>query len=411
MADAAHTYPPASERAALAADRARIADLDAQISDLESSLKSLKEKRKSAQDRLDAYTYPVLTLPHEITSEIFIRFLPAYPECPPPIGLLSPYLLCQICRKWRDIAFATPALWRAVSLSLRKPIRITQTLGLLEASLKRSGACLLSIDLRRDTEEASQLVPFSRAIEEHRARWEHLAVVLRALNNLPVGDPPLPRLRTFKLLWGDEDSALTSSTFLAAPLLRKVLIERFYNGAQSIFPWSQLTVLFVGGIRALPCVHILHQLVNVTSCRFRLSFDWDAGSAADVVPRVVTLPYLDILILEAGMPYRLTPHSILETLSLPALRQLNVSRNVFGPVSVVTSLISRSGCSIEELCISGTDPDTSLRDQDDLPLFTTFEFSYPFGNYDVAEPFLNYHPDSEDEDSDNDYGSETEGNL
>ncbi|KAJ7612310.1 hypothetical protein DFH06DRAFT_1308118 [Mycena polygramma] len=277
-----------------------------------------------------------------------IRFLPAYPECPPPIGLLSPYLLCQICRKWRDIAFATPALWRAVSLSLRKPIRITQTLGLLEASLKRSGACLLSIDLRRDTEEASQFVPFSRAIEEHRARWEHLAVVLRALNNLPVGDPPLPRLRTFKLLWGDVDGS-----------------------------------------------HLLH-----LPC---------GNTPAEALTGM--LAALQMLYREAGMPYRLTPHSILETLSLPALRQLNVSRNVFGPVSVVTSLISRSGCSIEELCISGTDPDTSLRDQDDLPLFTTFEFSYPFGNYDVAEPFLNYHPDSEDEDSDNDYGSETEGNL
>ncbi|KAJ6457789.1 hypothetical protein C8R47DRAFT_169699 [Mycena vitilis] len=136
---------PPSEKAARAADRARVADIDDQILELESSLSSLKAKRKFAQGRLDAYTYPVLTLPNEITSEIYVHFLPIYPECPSPIGLLSPYLSCQICRKWRDIAFSTPALWRAISLPLRKPERLKQAL--LEASLKHSGSCLLSIDL------------------------------------------------------------------------------------------------------------------------------------------------------------------------------------------------------------------------------------------------------------------------
>ncbi|KAJ7252245.1 hypothetical protein C8J57DRAFT_1520084 [Mycena rebaudengoi] len=71
---------------------------------------SARCERDKFQSRLDDYKYPVLTLPAEITSEIFIHFLPIYPLRPPPTGLLSPALLGQICRKWRDVALGTPRL-------------------------------------------------------------------------------------------------------------------------------------------------------------------------------------------------------------------------------------------------------------------------------------------------------------
>ncbi|KAJ6560151.1 hypothetical protein B0H19DRAFT_945240, partial [Mycena capillaripes] len=68
----------------------------------------------AVQERLNSFKYPVLTLPAEIISEIFVHFLPIYPSCPPLTGFLSPTLLTQICRKWRHIALTTPALWRAI---------------------------------------------------------------------------------------------------------------------------------------------------------------------------------------------------------------------------------------------------------------------------------------------------------
>ncbi|KAJ7741114.1 hypothetical protein B0H16DRAFT_1378380, partial [Mycena metata] len=64
----------------------------------------------------DASTYPVLTLPAKLVSEIFIHFLPAYPKRPPIKGVLSPFTLGQICRTWRDIALSMPRLWRAVEM-------------------------------------------------------------------------------------------------------------------------------------------------------------------------------------------------------------------------------------------------------------------------------------------------------
>ncbi|KAF7335111.1 F-box domain-containing protein [Mycena venus] len=102
---------------ALTADRARVADLDAQIQDIERSLAALQLQKSVAQERLDTFKYSVLTLPNEIVSEIFIHFLPIYPSCLPFGGALSPIHLTQICHRWREIALATPALWRAVSLN------------------------------------------------------------------------------------------------------------------------------------------------------------------------------------------------------------------------------------------------------------------------------------------------------
>ncbi|KAJ7471095.1 hypothetical protein FB451DRAFT_1473188 [Mycena latifolia] len=62
-----------------AADRAHIADIAAQILTLKPSLRVLRAEQQRTQERLDSYTYPVLTLPNEIVLEIFIHFVPGYP--------------------------------------------------------------------------------------------------------------------------------------------------------------------------------------------------------------------------------------------------------------------------------------------------------------------------------------------
>ncbi|KAJ6464386.1 hypothetical protein C8R45DRAFT_785759, partial [Mycena sanguinolenta] len=90
--------------------------LTAQILDLEKSLSALRSKQAEVQSRLDAYKYPVLTLPTEIITEIFIRVPPPYPGTAWLSGPLSPTPLTQICREWRQIALSIPSLWRAINL-------------------------------------------------------------------------------------------------------------------------------------------------------------------------------------------------------------------------------------------------------------------------------------------------------
>ncbi|KAJ7639746.1 hypothetical protein DFH06DRAFT_1099193 [Mycena polygramma] len=209
--DRTQTHPTASEKADLGADRDCIAELDAQILAVEASLESLKAKRKLVQDRLDAYTYPVLILPNEIVSEIFTHFLPVYPNCPPTIGLLSPYLLCQICRKWREIAIATPTLWSAIAISLGRMRRLEQKHDLLKNWLKLSGSCLLSIKLYGDFDVVGPGLPrFLRTVTDHRVRWEHLSLPFLDKVVLEIEPPPLPFLRSLKVV--DDEYTTTTTT-------------------------------------------------------------------------------------------------------------------------------------------------------------------------------------------------------
>jgi hypothetical protein len=139
-----------------AADRARLAELERQILDLERPPSVLRLERTAVQERVDSYTYPVLTLPNEITSEIFIYFLPIYPVPPPLIGDLSPTLLTHICHQWREIALATPALWRAISLFGHYLPR-----NRISSMLSRSGSCPLSIQMDdpNERDEHEHVVP------------------------------------------------------------------------------------------------------------------------------------------------------------------------------------------------------------------------------------------------------------
>ncbi|KAJ7672388.1 hypothetical protein DFH06DRAFT_1363201 [Mycena polygramma] len=395
------TLPTASERAALASDRGLILDIETQILKLEASLIALKQQKKSAEDRLDAYIYPVLTLPNEIASEIFVHVLPAHLEYPAPIGPLSPYLLCHICQKWRDIAFTTPGLWSAISLPMSKtmsflPLRSTvsfqQQLRLLKTWLKRSGSCLLSIELKGAAVESSQLAPFGRAIKKHCARLEHLALsVPQPLDvfRIPRGEVPLPHLRTLKL--GCDRANLTATpSFLAASLLRKVSIHTYLDVYGAILPWSQLTVFSVHWITANQAAGVLTQLVNIVSCRLRVDHteDLDANWPG------VTLPHMETLILESSRAW--IRRSLFHALTLPALRRLHISRGFIGNVRNLVAFVARSGCSVEELCVPGAGPSQGYY-RVVVPTATTYVFDL-HGRLTVTEPFL-MEPDSDEESS------------
>ncbi|KAJ7130392.1 hypothetical protein C8R44DRAFT_65393 [Mycena epipterygia] len=352
----------ASERAARAADRVRLAVIKAQISDLESSLRSLRPERDLLQSRLDAYTYPVLTLPNEIVSEIFINFLPVYPKRRPVIGLLSPTLLCQICRKWRDIALSTPSLWRAVTVSFLERVPPEENLRLLEAFMNHSASCPLSIDFEcginsRKALGSGLLDEFIQAITSHRARWEHLKLhgPLGALRSI---EGPLPFLRALTILvyFGEEyevDSAVTLA-FHQAPVLKKVDISG-YDGFKEIYytilPWSQLTVLTIWLISAHECGKILDAAVNLVYCRLTFCHKRNGSRSVNVLQTCLQSLILSHLPFEDQDPL----WSFLDVLTLPALCNLQVAEALLppDPVATLLSLVSRSSCNLQQLCITG----------------------------------------------------------
>ncbi|KAJ7720819.1 hypothetical protein B0H16DRAFT_1474238 [Mycena metata] len=324
---------------------------------LERSLSSLEEENGVLQDRLHAYTYPVLTLPNEIVSEFFLHFLPVYPEAPPIIGRSSPNVLGQICRKWREIAFGTPVLWRAITLSLRNGKRIDQKFRLLELWLKRSGSCLLSIqiDLSLDHYSGTRsllatLDSFTDALAAHSARWEYFR--LNSFTHpFPSISAPLPFLRALSMgpvgpvVNGAPNIDSLVQALHTARLLRDVDVVYWREHCISYYPWSQLTRFTAHVILPHLCVDVLTQARNLTYCHVSIARQSPPQSA-----RNVTLPCLSTLILRGyiwdGMSW-----AFLDVFTLPALRELQVAEAVLqgDPIGLLESLISRSGCSLEAL--------------------------------------------------------------
>ncbi|KAJ6504582.1 hypothetical protein C8R47DRAFT_151596 [Mycena vitilis] len=85
---------------------ARIAEIKLEINRLQAELDSLTE----------SLTFPILSLPVEITSQIFVHCLPDSARDVSPLD--APLVLGRVCSVWRNIALSTPQLWTSWSLSI-----------------------------------------------------------------------------------------------------------------------------------------------------------------------------------------------------------------------------------------------------------------------------------------------------
>nr|GAT46514.1 predicted protein [Mycena chlorophos] len=106
-----------------AALRAQIASVDKEILSARKHLADLETSRDALVAELNRVAvYPVLTLPPEITSEIFIQCLPVPDE--PDDGPVrytyadAPLLLLRVCTTWAHIARSTPPLWSTLNLDV-----------------------------------------------------------------------------------------------------------------------------------------------------------------------------------------------------------------------------------------------------------------------------------------------------
>ncbi|KAJ7709337.1 hypothetical protein B0H16DRAFT_1821851 [Mycena metata] len=343
---------PQAARERRVADRARILDIAARIIDLElvsplrAERKLLEAEQETLQERLDAYTYPVLSLPPEIVSEIFVHFLPAYPKRAPQKGPLSPIILGHICRLWRAIAFSTSRLWRTFKL-----VRYATDSGQsdhadqvrVEAALRRSGSCPISVELEYFRLKTTLLF---ETIMAHRARWQHLKLFLSA-NSLGAIIGPFPLLRTLTTTAGfsfNRDAAHRPTTFHSAPLLRRVAINSYKDIFLETLPWSQLTVLIIKHIEMNQCLQILALASNLVYSDLTF-FRLGEGD----IPRNVMLAHLKHLKLWGLDPF-LSP---LHILTLPALQRLHIDEESLypDPIAVLRSLLSRWGSSPPEIRI------------------------------------------------------------
>ncbi|KAJ6490751.1 hypothetical protein C8R47DRAFT_458407 [Mycena vitilis] len=101
----------------------------------------------------------VLRQPPEILAEIFLHCLPEAHEAMSPSGVPSPSLmaaplLCVICRRWRDVAVTTPALWRSLYIDFdslsNKGVCRRGAVEMHQTWLSRAGTTLLLLSLHEE---------------------------------------------------------------------------------------------------------------------------------------------------------------------------------------------------------------------------------------------------------------------
>ncbi|KAJ7148440.1 hypothetical protein C8R43DRAFT_952546 [Mycena crocata] len=331
-----------SSAAELEADRARVIEIDSQLLDLNESMPLLQFERQTIQDRLDAYIYPVLTLPTEITSEIFIRFLP-----PKFIANASDTYLSNMEKHCP----CHPQLWRAVHVVVTLETVEAQK-DLIEAWLIRSGSHPLSIQMV----DYAALLPATQRyliqpVTRHRTRWEYLELTFNSIEILYFFCKAAPLLRHLEvLLDGIAIFAMPSIHVDGSPLLRSASLS-YTALTQVTLPWQQLTSLTLNVAYPSECTRILQQTSSLLHCSISL-IRGDAGKEP-----VVVLPCLETLVLDS-VDSGQEVAGYLDKFVTPALWRLELEEYYLGsdPIVSLVSFISRSGCVLRELQILGKRP-------------------------------------------------------
>ncbi|KAJ7728478.1 hypothetical protein B0H16DRAFT_1263867, partial [Mycena metata] len=300
-------------------------------------------------------------LPPEIVAEIFLNFLPNYPERPPLLGVLSPLVLCGICRPWRQVALSTPVLWRALEIELRDhedPKALADKLDLMDAWLLRSGDCSLSLRIHHYSASFALRPPppslpeFYQTLVRHRRQWEHLDLVM-SFRHLSIIQGDMPRLR--HLIFGPNDNPIedapTPDLFNRSPqLVNVILTEDFVPSAISL-PWTQFTRLEGLCLYEHECGEILTSARHLVHCTVTIvGLEQDA-----TIPDVPAHLHLQTLILHVSDMTRIEVDlsNLLSKLTLPALRTLQLPESYMplDPLPTLESFISRSRCFLRELII------------------------------------------------------------
>ncbi|KAJ7079505.1 hypothetical protein C8R43DRAFT_1083210 [Mycena crocata] len=332
--------------------RSRIDAVDSQIADLKRTIKQLKLERFILETHLETYVYPVLTLPNEIISEIFLQSLSPSDSLSGPT---SPIFLGHICRKWRAITLSTPTLWTVIRLDVDTTTKHEKQLRLLDIWLARSRDCPLSISITEYCHcpiSESFASRFLAAIIPHSRRWRSVSLHI-LFSAFPMISGELPILSELTITSASDhlpniehpDAPWPLAMFKQAPKLRRVSLCRVDPNIFHL-PWAQITCLSITQPDSFNDLSkILTLVVNVAFLVVQITHDTPAS--LPVIPPLLHLRHLTLAGYEGLHP---AMHAqFMDTLTLPALTHLETEEHC---LAAIQNLIVRSQCCLDGLRIS-----------------------------------------------------------
>ncbi|KAJ7602109.1 hypothetical protein DFH06DRAFT_1259478 [Mycena polygramma] len=207
-------------------------------------------------------TYPILTLPTEITVEILVRCLPDEPSGPRTDS--APLLLGRICRTWRNISLNTPELWSFLRVTLRDDFE-DPPVEFVEAWLMRAQNWPLTLVM--DCFESSGHC--IKLLKQHSHMWHDVMLVLRFDQfSFLAPDLHLPLLQRLAIAVVDHPVEVANpvTVFRKAPALRHLHVQDSVLPVNTELPWAQLTSFESDAHDAVECMDVLRCTPNLVHC-------------------------------------------------------------------------------------------------------------------------------------------------
>lgn len=252
--------------------------VDQEIARVQEELNTLKRLRMNLHDRVyeqNSFLAPIRRLPDELLSNIFAwrihcsktpLTLPALHSGITTLGL--------VCRRWREITMASPALWSEFTVDAVPAGRQkTVTNGILTC-LRRAANHSMAISLRGNIKLGDRSsAEWIHALIRSSERWTHLvcSVPTAYLATFDQVRGGLTALRSLELELDEAMHPLVGNLFEIAPKLRGVtIVTSSFPIPWLKLPWDQLSDLTINTKWALDADECL-QLLQL--CPKLISFD------------------------------------------------------------------------------------------------------------------------------------------
>ncbi|KAF7349480.1 F-box domain-containing protein [Mycena sanguinolenta] len=222
----------------------------------------LKQQQSAILSELNLVVYPVLTLPPEITAEIFKWCIDTGLRLSPSV---APLLLTRICRDWRALAFSTPALWDTISeIDFGVHPRAD---AVIETWFSHAGTRPLSLGVICPDSVDSASARLESVIFQHASRLESLDVMTNsdvfcdftAIQSFPI-------LRDLELACLDDydgdEGHIRLFGIHGAPALRNLSLERVLPSMMRM-PWAQLTKMTLSLVSLGECLNALRWAISL----------------------------------------------------------------------------------------------------------------------------------------------------
>ncbi|KAF7346554.1 hypothetical protein MSAN_01883500 [Mycena sanguinolenta] len=303
-----------------------LAQIDARISELSAQ----RDKIQAYIDSHKALVSHPRRLPPDIVREIFVACLPTTRNAVMS-AQEAPLLLCRICSAWRTIALSSPRLWASIHVPFDYVLRNEARMPAVAQWLQRSGACPLSLSVVFEdlqwADGSSSGSALLASLADFSARWWHVEFMeLSPARTRELARIRPPALESLKLTGHVGGSLLAALELVKVSTLRAVALHsrsaEHLDDIVLAMPllWDQLTHLTFqcnGDHRGFLFENVL---VVLERCTRLISFQVTLRSSIDSSSESMSLPSLEILILEGTMQTRSLSH-LVERVSMPQLRQ------------------------------------------------------------------------------------------